>query len=366
MKETLSHRKIWWFFLISKIAYMFIAIYVYANFTSLGDTDRYISGLSIGSDDNPFTNSTAMLDFFAGNAAKILGIDLANLPFVFLSLFGLYYAISRINLNKKQLIFLLTLLSIPNIGIWTSIASKEAVAMFYMGVILGFTIDIIEKKKKNFILFFIALYLCYLFKKHYLIGMVSLITYVYMIRSIKVSAIGRLFATGFVFIAYIAIVYLLLDTLNETAYDLEKHFSSDAASTRPTIFLEDNDIIWKSPYGMVVSFIGPTLAESISKPTHLLAFIESTFILLMFFFFTFKLIYKFNGLFSKKDVFFFSIFIIPTAWFVFIHYPSGILNPGSAIRYRANFLPFLIILFQYIYLKLAIKNHYQINIKHNH
>jgi len=149
---SFTANRAWFFFSLLKISYMLVAVFILSNYIPLGDTKAYIEGVhsNVGRE-NWLLSSTMMMDFFASSFNKLLGSTLANLPFVLLSIYGLYYAISRITLTKKQLILLLALLSLPSFGVWTSIASKEAVSVFYLGIILGFIIDLIKnnpKKKK--------------------------------------------------------------------------------------------------------------------------------------------------------------------------------------------------------------------------
>jgi len=89
------------------------------------------------------------MDFFAHGFSIFMGPVLANVPFVLISIFGIYYSVKRLALTSKQLIKLLALLSLPSFGVWTSIASKEAVAVFYLGIILGFVIDLIKNNPKK-------------------------------------------------------------------------------------------------------------------------------------------------------------------------------------------------------------------------
>ena len=98
---------IWKIYFLSKIMYMFLSLFVYTIFTTLGDTQRYLNG-------NPFELrifiSTDIMDFLAGTLSFYLGDTLANIPFAFLSFLGVYYPIKKLNLNKNQLITLLMLL----------------------------------------------------------------------------------------------------------------------------------------------------------------------------------------------------------------------------------------------------------------
>ena len=123
--------KYWFTYFIIKLFYMFFAIFVYSKLTTLGDTNMYLRG---GADlSSIFFSSTEMMKFLGGTFSSFLGSTMANLPFVILSFYGIYYSVSKITLTNKQLFIVLMLLSFPSFGVWTSICSKEAFGVFYMG-----------------------------------------------------------------------------------------------------------------------------------------------------------------------------------------------------------------------------------------
>jgi hypothetical protein len=87
-----------------------------------------------------------MMDSFASAFGSVLGPYLGSFPFTVLAFMGVYYPVSKLQLTKKQLLGVLALLSLPSFGVWTSIASKEAVSVFFMGIILAAYIDIYERR----------------------------------------------------------------------------------------------------------------------------------------------------------------------------------------------------------------------------
>jgi hypothetical protein len=327
---------------------MFFALFVYAKLTTLGDTSAYISG-SRGTS-GFLTNSTGFMSFVASNLSTIMGPILVNVPFVLLAIYGVYYAVLRLTLTKKQLIFLLLMLSLPSFGVWTSIVSKESVAVFFMGIILGNIIDYNENRQTGSkLLLFIALYLCITFKPQYLIGILALFFFVFLSKKLFHNPFGKLFAIISFFILSFLVLYLFRSEINMLSYIMPAHFSQDAGSTREnTIWINDYDIFWNAPYGMFISFFGPTLDEALSKPTHLLAFIESFLIVTVFLYFLIKNFY-YTYLTAMFNVYIFGLFVTVFFWILFVHYPFGALNSGSAIRYRENFFSFFMILFFYLY-----------------
>ena len=361
MKIKIKPKRLWLCFFISKFIYMFFAIFVYSQFTPLSDTFTYLSG-ELYSPQEMFSMSTLFIGTIAHSFTLILGPTLANAPFVILSFYGIYYAVSRIDLTNKQLTILLILLSFPNFGIYSSIASKEAIAVFFMGVILGFIIDIIKNRPVgNYLLIIIAFYLCILFKIHYMIGISALLIYLFLSRILKLDGYGKLFLLLLFFIVSFGLLYIFRYEINGLSFNMPKYFSLKSNSTREnTFWINDFDVFKNALYGMYLAFVGPTFTEATQKVTHLFAWIESTIILSTFAVGSLKL-YLVATKTHKFNIYYLSIFLIPTLWILFVHYPYGVLNPGSAIRYRENFYGFLVILFYFLYTETL--NQYYQNIK---
>jgi hypothetical protein len=330
---------------------MFLALFVYSNFTTLGDTARYIDGPTFGSGDWLFYSSS-MMDTLAHGASLFLGKVFANFPFMVISFIGIYYAVKRLDLTNKQLLTLLALLSLPNFGIWTSIASKEAMAVFYLGIILGFIIDLIKSNpKKNFLLVSVAFYLCWVFKPQYLIGISAILIYIFFSKKLFKNGIGKAILLVLFFISSFSALYFFRSEINELSYIMPHHFSLDGRSTREnTIWVNYLDVFWNAPYGMYIAFVGPTMVEAFSKPTHFLTWLESMFIIVVFFKALLKLL-VITCKTGRLNVYYVSLFLTVTFWILFVHYPFGALNPGSAIRYREGFYGFLVILFYFLYVE---------------
>lgn len=327
---------------------MFFAMLVYAKVTTLGDTPRYLAGGEVGMDF--WYNSTHMVGTVAYLFSQVVGDLLANIPFVILSFFGIYYSVSRLDINRRQLFFLLVLLSFPSFGIWTSVASKEAVAVFFMGILLGAAIDYIKGiRLSSYFLVWFALYLCILFKPQYLIGIFSLFVFIYLSKKLSLSGGGKLLLLLLFFIFSFLILFLFRSEINDLSFIIPAHFSLSAGSTREnTIWVNDFDVFWNAPYGMFIAFVGPTFSEALTKPAQLIAWVESMAILLVFFVGLLKLTMVTYET-GRVNIYYVGLFLTVTLWILFVHYPFGALNPGSAIRYRENFYGFLVVFFYYIY-----------------
>lgn len=350
--------KYWFAFIAMKFFYLLFAVFVYSQVTKLGDTYRYLSGKTLGSE-RWWYSSTHMMDFLAGNLSHIFGYLGANIPFLLLTTYGIYYAVKRLDLNNRELFFVLLLLSFPSFGVWTSIASKEAMGVFYLGIIAGFIIDYVKgNPNKNYFLVGLAFYLCAVFKPQYLIGIFALLVFVFLCRKFSLKGTAKLVVFILFFILSFLALYIFRNEINELSFIMPNHFSLDAGSTREnTFWVNDFDVFWNAPYGMFIGFFGPTLNEALSKPTHLIAFLESSMILGLFMYAVLRLILISVNT-GRINVFYLGVFVTATLWILFVHYPFGALNPGSAIRYRENFYGFLVIIFYFSYIQ--VKRNYDI------
>lgn len=340
--------KYWLAYFLIKVIYLFLAILVYSKFTILGDTEDYLNG---SFSEDFLYNSTSMMKTFAGFSASLLGNVIGNIPFVFLSFYGVYYSVSRLCLNTNQLIFILFLLSFPSFGIWTSIASKEAVAVFYMGIFCGVIVDYVKKRRVDFKLLILAFYLCVIFKPQYLVGLSAMFIFVWSCRTLSANAYTKLFLLVMFFLLSWVLLYLFKDNLNALVKIIPLHFDQDASSTRDNVFwINENDVFWSAPYGMFISFWGPTFNEAIAKPTHFLVWLES-FLILFIFAISFLKLFLFILKTERINVYLTGIFLTCTLWILFVHYPFGVLNPGSAVRYREGFYGFLVVIFYFTFLE---------------
>ena len=280
----------------------------------------------------------------------LLGKYLGSFPFLILSFLGIYYPVSRMNISRRQLLGLLAMLSLPSFGIWTSIASKEAVSVFFMGIILAAYIDVYHRMPvRNKLLLVLAVYLCLIFKPQYMIGIFALFSFTFVARELSFSV----WAKSFLYIVAIglgvAVLYYFRDLVDSLSKTMPAHFTMEAGSTRKnTIWVGQYDFYRNAAYGMYIAFVGPTLQEALSKPVHMMAWIESMIILTVFSVLSLNYVLK-VACSSRLNVMFLAGFSLVAFWILLVHYPFGALNPGSAIRYRESFYAFLVCLFYFMY-----------------
>ncbi|MGR5167026.1 hypothetical protein ACPV5L_07400 [Vibrio astriarenae] len=326
--------------LVTKFFYLFFAVFVYSKLTTLGDSERYLSsGFYVG------FSSTAIMDvsgFFFGKIPQ----PFSHIPLLLLSYFGLAYLVRTMdyygicNSYKRRFIFFFVM-SIPSVGVWTSIHSKESVGIFFMSVISSYFIRVYcQGLTKIKLLELVAVILCVIFKPQYMIALFS-IYLVLVLRSRRVSSYTMALFFLLVLSSQICILYYFSPLIDTLSYAMHSHFDTGSAqSTRDNIFFSSGDFFRHAPYGILISMIGPTLPESIENPFKMIVFLESFFFLLTIICFFFIAMSK--SLVLRFNIVAFSLFFLMIFWIGIVHYPFGVFNAGSAIRYRSNFIPFFL------------------------
>lgn len=348
-RQIFVFEKIWFSYFLVKLFYLFFAKIVYSQFTTLGDTFRYLQG-PLAWQGNWFYSSTAMMDSFASTFSMVLGTYLGSLPFLVLSFIGVFYPVSKLKLTKRQLLGLLALLAFPSFGVWTSIASKEAVSVFFMGIMLAAYIDLYERRPiQHRFLFVVSIYLCLVFKPQYLIGVFALFAFTWVSRKFALSSLSKIFLFILAVVFGASLLFYFRDLIDSLSKVMPVHFSKEAGSTREnTIWVEQYDFFRNAAYGMYIAFVGPTVQEALSKPTHLAAWLESMMILSVLGVALLKYLLMAART-ARVNVMFVCGFSLVAFWILLVHYPFGALNPGSAVRYRESFYAFLVCLFFFMY-----------------
>lgn len=338
----LNKKRIWNLFFISKFFYIILSVFFISKYIRLGDSERYLSATTSFSY-SIFYHSTAMMDFFGSILGKIP--MLGHFVSMTLVIYGIYYSISKFEISNKRLIILLLILSFPTFSIWTSVFSKESIVVFILGIIFGYIVRVHKTSSiKPKLIEIFAFYLLIVFKAQYIIPISETIVLIYIISKKWNISIKALIVISII-ILNISLLYIFRDTIDTLSFSMIKHFSLDSMSTRDASFIWSNqyDFFYNIFNGMFIAFVGPTFSEALNKPIQMISFIESIIILIIYIYiFYVSTIYK-----TKLKIFYFLLIANCFFWFLFLHYPFGVLNPGSALRYRSGFYPFLILILFY-------------------
>lgn len=323
---------------------MMIAWFIIARVTKLGDTQDYLQGYYVFRQ-NIFSTAYWM-SVIGSIITRITGYNvLANIPALIISWVGISVIAREINVTNRAWAFaLLLLLLSPSFLIWTSIHSKEAVVNFASGLFiycilrlyLNYPITLFQK-----FLLGTGLLLIAFFKPLYAPAYIWLLTFTLIkgwgYYSKRFSILLILFACV---IALISILGIHYEFIEYQITNFHRHFSVSGDLTRESHrWTSIGDFFIKMPSGILLAFVGPSIAEVRSNLSLLPFFIEGalTFLALCILFFRAVLI---NG---HLDL----IKVIGIGGFILMllsqHYIFGYFNPGSAMRYKQSFYPILII-----------------------
>ena len=342
-----------------KVFYIFFGVYVFSRFAALGDSDRYTSSEADISIDS-LVNRTSLIDVIAGTISRIFNTPLAShFFFCVLSFYGLYYCLKRARISKRAMLGVIFMLSLPEFAMWTSISGKESFNVFTTGIIMGGLFDLLyEKKLSNILLNVICIILSLLVRPHYSIGLISLFSFVLFTQKTALKGRGMLILNIFIVVVFIFIVYTVaLPFINAGGFaDIAQNyflgFDDAGASRNANFWVTNSDYFTKMFSGSVIALIGPTFSESLKRPIYFPYFIESLL------FMGYLIYYLLHCIILQIKLKMVSQYFLVTLFYVIIltaimHYPFGVFNSGSALRYRAAFYHIFIILpvFMFHYLK---------------
>ena len=347
-----------------RILMAFLAKFVIARFTILGDIETFMYGEPIeeyGTIPEMFSNY-GLLTLFKKDELGIIIISLIHkichfelLTFCVCSAIG-YIGIRKFLLeaksSSKAYLLLILLCYSPSFNIWSSIAGKECLVVFGMGILCAELIKFYKRESfKPTVLFFVALWFVMVLKKPYIPFVLVTFCYIVFRSRVKLPYKWDLaLLTGL--LAAVAVgMYLFRYQLDSYAFYAQQVPRVSARSTRSHLFIEQFDFFKKMPYLLPLAFWGPTWAECATSPLHLFSFMESGVIILtavvMLWGFPMALIRQFRNYYQWFLLGCNSVFLL-----LFVQYGQGIMNPGSGIRYRTNiYLPVIAFVYIFAYLK---------------
>lgn len=330
-----------------------------ANHTQLGDVSEYLSGTAGGFGffaEQWWFHSTKLMNVVSHGLNILSGEVVTNLIFIALSIYGIFYSTFRFNLKQRQIFLMMVLLLMPSFSIWTSMVSKESVLVFSYGVLLGSFFDWYhERRVKNIVLCLLSLYLAFLFKPHYTLAIFVIFIYFFIVKYLDLNKKKLVAVFIVLLISVFFVIFLMKDYFNWLAAEIPKssYFDPNARSTRINDFwVFENDIFTYAPVGMLVALWGPTIKEMFTSFLHLAVFIESTFIFTALILFVYQIVKNVNYIGDETLglAFAFALGLIAIA---IVHYPFGMMNPGTAIRYRSGFYGFYVVFAFFVNSKIS-------------
>lgn len=334
---------------VYRAIYSVIAQVVVSRLTPLGDTPTYqIGALNFSLEtfdlllNVPRKFSTELTLLIGGIFNLLLGGNpvLINIAFQSLGFVGIVLLLRALEPRTRVLVLLLLML--PSFTIWSSIAGKEAIVVMAIGILGAYIVRLTKDFSWPRFREFFAAGVVVVFKGQYVPALLFLFGALVVGPRVR----QRTFLILLVGLLSLSSLYVARDQLDEQAFLIIPHFSSDSGfdglaggrSTRPPFWIEKYDVFAKSPEGMLVSFIGPTPGEALRGGfLQIASFAESA---LMVTILAVVVIWNLPRT---------SVALAVTAsfalfWMLFATYPLGVMNPGTAVRYRTGYLPLVILM----------------------
>ena len=351
--------KIFFIFIICKILFTTFSLFVFHKFSPLVDAYLY---------QNEYYYETNMTDrtFFIQSIVTLLNLVMhpiaSHFVFSILSVTGILWFILSRNENWTILLILL----FPSAMVWTSVIGKESIYYLCFSTTLIIWSSYINNHLSNskIIALIICTMICFFLRPHYAIcipwlffvsyflknkknyNLLFIITYSLLIFTIFIilfygENINRYFDVGFFNFKWTALSSVDADARasRNISLGLEK-----LVSEYRKIPTELNKYKISNYYnnffmtGFLFGIIGPFPSELISRPVFIPFFIEGCIILISPIIFIY-ILFKYKLLHFKNINYLNFIYGIVPAIFLlmFIHAFFGVLNPGTAIRWRVNF-----------------------------
>ncbi|MBM3516528.1 MAG: hypothetical protein FJX56_01325 [Alphaproteobacteria bacterium] len=255
---------------------------------------------------------------------------IVNLAFQTLAFAGLCRLLMAFEPAVRKRVALLVLL--PSFNLWTSVASKEALLTALFCFLLAPAAAAKEWRLPVRLPLMALVLLIALLKPYYVPGIAFLIGATWLGARVKQAATMALGC----FLVSLTPLLFVADELDAYARTVATHFRVNAMTlTREKFFVAPGDILVKAPEGMFQSFFGPTLREAMTGPLQMLSFVESALLVGGLVFLLVRRIAwlrAFEAIVAAGSLF----------WLLFASYPFGIMNAGSAVRYRAGYVVFVI------------------------
>lgn len=313
---------------------------VVMRLTNIGDTVNYqnadllytvglMTTFSIDSLGAVMVIWATLLTEFVGGVFRILFFGnpiLINIGFQTITFVGIYLLLRSVEPRVRRPLALLFLS--PSFTLWTSIATKESIVVFLICVISTYLVGIYYNRERLGVHHVAAFVLLYIYKPHFLAAVAFLVAGTKIAKAMRqktaIAVLGIALS--------MAVLYVYRDAIDRYALQVTEWLSSDKGqSTREPYLVETYDVFVKAPYGMLQSFVGPTVSEASRGVLHLFSFIEAVIMIALLGYFVVREL-------PRLPVYSLVLGLGTTFWIVFATYPFGMPNPGSAVRYRTDYV----------------------------
>lgn len=354
--------------ILIKIFLTFFYLNIYDNFSSIGDARGYLRRYLVLDINAYFPHILTNRSHFVETIYAFSNTLFSNIitPYIFsiLSIIIIWNTCKVYFLNSSKINFYLFLIIIfsPSFALWTSVPSKELITVTLSIYMVSCLVKILVKEKINFFLFLlVTLIFAYIRPNYFLayfIFLFIIIIKIYFLDRICIRYNIKISKNYYILLLVTSIISLFfllrfsdnyiiqkIELIIYTSYHMFYAFDDVSTSMRNKYIQwnDYNDFFKYIVFGSFVSFSGPTIEEIIYRPIFVIYFIESLIINLI-------IIYLFVSLISLNKfiqnfyfIYFFGFFLCFIIALI-THYPLGIFNLGSSLRYKQNLLALMIFL----------------------
>lgn len=323
------------------------AVFVYAKTASFNDTKLYLN-YGISSDFALSRGAITEGIFSLMNA--VVGSELVvqivvSIGCGFVIWYSIIPIINRIDMRLFWIAFLM-----PNFLLRSGYAGKEVIGIAGFFVLLRYMALLIDDRKPSFLLHLPLILLAFAVRPHYGLAYAWLLLACFILYGMRRGAVHSMFvhalpvvAAGAILFVFLFLSQYLSEVFQLTLSTAEQYFiaSGRASSSRYWLHMNNfTDFIANMWWGLPASIIGPLPEEALARPIFVPLFVEG----ILSFVFIFYLIYRCLRAATKDETARRLIllgFIPAVAMALLIHYPFGVFNPGSGIRYKQNLAPLL-------------------------
>jgi len=309
------------------------ATLIITKYTPLIDSQLYLSGYYI-------TNHefrTLLTQWITSTLNNHVGAYLTHFAFALFASLGLIYYYFT---GGRRWSLLITLL-MPSTLVWTSIVGKEAIYCGAFGLVLVVWSSYIFRNLRwhEILIAALSLGICFTFRPHYSLALLWLFVATSALKYLGGHA--TIFLTSSLLIGAISAYLLIWDDLMFRGYGgieplaRASRFESFGINIHSPLGFESFKTL--IPLGTLISIVGPLPTEVLKRAELLPFFIEGITILLSpLIIYGWAIKNSVPRVAEFKKIFWWSL-IPAILMLMLIHAPFGILNPGSAVRWRTNF-----------------------------
>lgn len=336
----------WWHIYLIFFGWTLFSVFLYSQFSTLGDSQAYLSGAYDESDGTRAARTLA-ITAVAETVFALVRLELfAHLVFSAFAATGAVYLVKQARLSGRYQWPLLAILLTPNFGVWASAVGRESLFVGLMGFFMGAVLRYYRKPSVHqALLALICVAGMTFIRAPYGLGTALFFLMFLFYRSgfrtgFTAGTQALLFTMACLLVLTFSWSYLDSYITVDVLPRAKSFFSIRSDATRTWVEMDTTvDLLTSLWWSLPLALVGPTPAEVLARPLMLPFFLSG---LVVFG----SLLYSIGVAVNAPPGRVRKILLLgwlPAIILILIAYvPFGIYNPGSAIRYASCFLLFII------------------------